>query len=207
VAPVTEGVREVFVVEWWVGEECADTLQPRGEDSLRGIRHALALDPNSGFLHRSLGEKLCEQLPCAALAADSVGRDAAVAAEAEAAYRKAAALSPDDASTIHGLGRFLIGSEMFAARAEGVMHLRSAHALDPTVVSSIPQAYLALEEPPFLCREWARPQLCDSMPVALVEKLVRMVCAAAALGVVGPLWLLLERQQKPAGGSRRRRSP
>jgi hypothetical protein len=58
VAPVTDGVREVFVVEWWVEEECADTLQPRGPDSGAGIRHALGLDPGSGCLHRLHGESI-----------------------------------------------------------------------------------------------------------------------------------------------------
>ena len=190
VAPVTDGVREVFVVEWWVGADCADTLKPRGSDTGAEIRHALKLDPGSGFLHRLQGEKLCEQLPC-----DDEG-GSTVAAEAETAYRKAAELTPEDPATIHNLGYFLLGSEMFAVRAEAVSLIRRSHVLDPTVIGPVPVALVALEEPPWLCRPDKWPVLCEKMPVVMVEKLVQMLRAGAAFGVVGPLWWWMESGKK-----------
>eukprot|EP01043_Picozoa_sp_COSAG02_P032791 COSAG02_NODE_2206_length_9517_cov_3.928860_13_plen_223_part_00 len=192
VAPVTVGVREVFVVEWWVGEECAETLQPRAPDTVADIQYALQLAPNSGFLHRTLGETLCEQLPCD----DEDGDSGTVTAAADAAYRKAALLTPDDATTIHNLGFFLLGADMHRDRAEGVSHIRRSHLLDPTVVGPIPPELLALEDPPILCREGLWPALCESMPVIMVEQLVRMVSAALALAVVGPAALWLENSNR-----------
>ena len=136
------------------------------------------------------GEKLCEQLPCD----DEGGSE--VAAEAEAAYRKAAELTPEDATAIHNLGFFLLGSEMFTVRAEGVSLIRSSHVLDPTVIAPVPAALLALEAPPWPCRQGKWPVLCEKMPVVMVEKLVRLMYAGAALAVVGPLWWWVESGKK-----------
>ena len=184
VAPVTDGVREVFVVEWWIGAECAVTLDPRGSDTRDMITHTLKLDPGSGFLHRLQGEELCEQLPCD----DECG--GTVAAEAEAAYRMAAQLTPEDPATIHSLGYFLLGSDMHGRRAEGVALIRNSHVLDPSVIAPVPVALLALEEPPWLCRQDMWPVLCERMPVVMVEKLERLLYAGAALAVIGPLYFV-----------------
>ena len=197
VAPVTVGVREVFVVEWWVGEECAETLQPRAPDTVADIQYALQLAPNSGFLHRTYGETLCEQLPCG----DDDADGGAVASAAEAAYRKAALLTPDDATTIHNLGFFLLGADMHSVRAEGVSHIRRSHLLDPMVVGPIPTELLALEDPPLLCKAGLWPALGESMPVVMVEQLARIVSAALALAVVGPaaMWFDNLNRRKPSG--------
>jgi hypothetical protein len=201
VAPVMAGVREVFVVEWWVGEECAETLQPRARDTVADIQHALQLAPNSGSLHRMHGETLCKQLPCG----DEDDDGGAVASVAESAYRKAAMLAPNDATTIYKLGFFLLGADMHSMRAEGVSHIRRSHLLDPTVVGPISAELLALADPPLLCRQRLWPALCESMPVIMVEQLGRMLCGALALAVVGPATLWFDNSLQSANNATHRR--
>ena len=183
VAPVTAGVREVFVVEWWVGEDCADTLDMRGDDTEYGLRYAISKDAASGFLHRTLAELLCEQLPC--------DGDAERAADAESEFRLAAALSPEDAATVHGLGYFLLGSRFLPQRAEGVGHLLSSHRLNPAQVAAIPAAVQALGTPPMICRINVFQALCDHVPVDMAEKLGKLALAAGCMMLMGAaLWCL-----------------
>ena len=37
VLPVIQGERDVFVVEWWLGEDCAVSNDPRAKDDLRTL--------------------------------------------------------------------------------------------------------------------------------------------------------------------------
>mmetsp|Transcript_89692 Transcript_89692/g.192230 ORF Transcript_89692/g.192230 Transcript_89692/m.192230 type:complete len:394 (+) Transcript_89692:138-1319(+) len=139
VVPVTRGSRDVFVVEWWLGEDCTTSFEPRGSDSVEGLRNALLKDPNFPNLHRLLGEALCLQLPCS---------DAESAAAAEAEYRKAVALAPRDAAIVHSLGYFLLGSSGYIGivrRAEGVRYFREAHELDDAIVGPVPEELDNLE--------------------------------------------------------------
>jgi len=169
VGSITRGLREVFVVEWWLDEDCAETLDARGPDSLASIRHALEIDPTSAHLHRWLGENRCEMLPCPSDAAK----------EAEAAYRKATKLAPQDAVAWHALGNFLVGSEGVLGlwqRAEGARCLRKAHELDPTVVGEPPEHLSQLD--------------------SILEKLWRMVLVISALAVLVPTLMFLEKKDK-----------
>jgi len=129
VTPILRGARLAFVVEWWQGQECAESLEARGPDTADGVLQALKFDPSSPNLHRYLGEQVCEQLPCATEAREMVAEDA---------YRQAVLLSPRDATSVHSLGNFLVGSDSRLKRAEGISKLREAHALDPSVAGPVP---------------------------------------------------------------------
>jgi hypothetical protein len=100
-------------------------------------------------------------------------------------------------------------AQMHAVRAEGVGLIRRSRLLDPAVIGPIPEALLALEQPPWLCSEgngW--PVLCETMPVVMVEKLEQMLWAGAALLVLGPAYWWTEqqnaRQQQRSTAERRR---
>jgi hypothetical protein len=100
-------------------------------------------------------------------------------------------------------------TQMHAVRAEGVGLIRRSRLLDPAVIGPIPEALLALEQPPWLCSEgngW--PVLCETMPVVMVEKLEQMLWAGAALLVLGPAYWWIEqqnaRQQQRSTAERRR---
>lgn len=166
VSPVTSGLREVFVVEWWLDADCSVTRQPRADDSVEGVRRALQLDDTSANLNRWLGELLCDQLPC---------RDD-IEAEAEAAFRRAQKLAAKEATATHALGNFLIGSEGVLQRAEGLRYLRHAHALDPTVARPPP------------------PELGDVD--VLLDKAWHLGCVVLFLALLMPLLMFLERRDK-----------
>mmetsp|Transcript_87568 Transcript_87568/g.194698 ORF Transcript_87568/g.194698 Transcript_87568/m.194698 type:complete len:393 (-) Transcript_87568:46-1224(-) len=124
VLPVTRGLRDVFVIEWWLDEDCTTSLLRRASDSLDGLRNALRVDPNSPNLHRWMGKALCEKLPCS---------DSESAATAEAEFRKAVELAPNDATSMRSLGRFLQGRMShvgISKRAEGMHYLSAASELD-----------------------------------------------------------------------------
>lgn len=135
VSPVIEGKRDIFIAEWWLGADCADSLEPRGRESLEEVQRALEIDPSSSVLHRYLGEALCLQQPC--------GRPE-TAARAEAEYRQALDLEPGDPVALHALGSFLVSGGGFGW-LEGVRMLREAHALNPHVVAAPNDDLVAME--------------------------------------------------------------
>lgn len=192
VFPVTRGLRDVFVVEWWLGEDCTTSLVSRGADSVEGLRNSLLKDPNSPNLHRLLGEALCLQLPCS---------DGETAAAAEAEYRKAVALAPQDPTAVHSLGHFLLGSSGYAGivrRAEGVRHLREAHELDDTVVGPVPEELGDLDRLVDKVRKFLLVGTCVIMLGVVVKYLERWESSMGAA-------TLAQKPQKPDIASKRER--
>mmetsp|Transcript_99458 Transcript_99458/g.197084 ORF Transcript_99458/g.197084 Transcript_99458/m.197084 type:complete len:385 (-) Transcript_99458:131-1285(-) len=138
VKSVLQGRRDIFVVEWWLGADCAETLDPRGgPESTSDLRHALSLDPTSGTLRRFLGESVCDIQPC--------GNDQDVV-EAETLFRKALATDPKNAVLLHALGRFLASSNSVFKKIEGARKLKEAHQLSPDIVGPVSENLALLED-------------------------------------------------------------
>jgi len=115
VSPLIVGERDILVVEWWNGEDVTASQLPRGSDTVEGLKHAITLDPTSSYLHRTLGRKLCQRLPC-----NSDGE----AQEAEVALRQALRLAPKKARMHIVLANFLGGIGAFR-------HFYNACSLEP----------------------------------------------------------------------------
>lgn len=167
VTPVTWGLRDVFVVEWWLGQDCTISLDPRSEDNIEDLRYALRLDPSSPNLHRYIGEHLCEQLPCSDSETETI---------AEASYRQAVALSPEDATTAYNLGNFLVGSPRIVTLIKGILWLRHAYLLDPYVVPPLPE-------------DWA-------IIAQIVENSTKLLAGLAVVALL--MWLLWKLEAEPA---------
>jgi hypothetical protein len=164
VAPVTRGMREVFVVEWWTEADCTlPGADPRADDSLSGVRHALQIDSENGPLHRSYGEQLCKQMhECAT---------EMVAEEAERAFRRAVELQPTHVLALFDLGFFLLTSDNFLVQREGKELCREAHHLDPNIVSELPPEVEALGQ----------------IPAEMMAKLYKMGLVSVLLLGAGPI--------------------
>merc|ERR1712224_1060960 len=82
VLPVSEGESGVFVMEFWPGDDCANSTSDdmRLKENIDTLRQGAHLDPDSWDLHYELGQALCKRLPC---------NSTLVAEEAESAYRRA----------------------------------------------------------------------------------------------------------------------
>jgi len=128
VQEVWSGLREVLVVEWWVGQDCASSHEPRAGDTADSLRYALSLAPASPNLHRWFGEAYCVRLPCVGYRDDE--DDAELA---ETAFRQAVSLAPNSANSLFALGTFLSGSDEEEPRKEALDLLRRAHDLQPSV--------------------------------------------------------------------------
>eukprot|EP00929_Paragymnodinium_shiwhaense_P070744 TRINITY_DN35869_c0_g1_i3.p1 TRINITY_DN35869_c0_g1~~TRINITY_DN35869_c0_g1_i3.p1 ORF type:complete len:225 (-),score=19.27 TRINITY_DN35869_c0_g1_i3:55-729(-) len=55
VLPLTRGWRDVFCAEWWLGEDCTETLQPRPVDTTGDWQRAIQLEPTAPQLLRGPG--------------------------------------------------------------------------------------------------------------------------------------------------------
>jgi len=104
VLPVTSGVREVLIVEWWSNADCSESHVQRDGDTRNGLKRAIMVDPTSSYLYSALGTLICKRLPC---------DDEADAQEAENVLRKAAKLSPRNPRRLRSLALFLGGYEGF----------------------------------------------------------------------------------------------
>jgi hypothetical protein len=194
VTPVTRGVREVFVAEWWSGADCAVTLQPRDDDSVEGLKLALGLSPDSAYLHRELGATLCIQLPC---------KSPDLANEAEALLRTAVDLAPRDATAALYLGRFLHPSPYWSTHTEAENQIRRSHALDPNVVGELPEWLQNPKHVPLVCQLF-NAAVCDKVPIELVGKFVAVLNVFVVLVIASPviLWAMFQED-----GSSNRRVP
>jgi hypothetical protein len=123
VLPVIQGERDVFVVEWWLGEDCAVSNDPRAKDDLRTLEHAARLEPTDARLQRWLGKAHCLRLPCAS--EDS-------AESAENAFRAALEMEPTESYNSHAYGIYLTGSENSTKRDAGMQLLLDAYSLNPS---------------------------------------------------------------------------
>lgn len=116
VTPVTDGLRKVFIVEFWSGPDVTSSMKPNAANSPESLEPAIKNDPKSGILHMMRGVALCGRLPC---------ENTSLAAEAEASFRLAAELEPESYKAWLSLGIFLGGSTDLR-RLEALLALWSA---------------------------------------------------------------------------------
>eukprot|EP00931_Biecheleriopsis_adriatica_P005161 TRINITY_DN106702_c0_g1_i1.p1 TRINITY_DN106702_c0_g1~~TRINITY_DN106702_c0_g1_i1.p1 ORF type:complete len:341 (+),score=63.68 TRINITY_DN106702_c0_g1_i1:66-1088(+) len=116
VTPVTDGIRKVFIVEFWSGADVAFSMQPNAANSPESLEAAIKSDPTSGMLQMMRGVALCGRLPC---------QTPLLAAEAEVSFRLAVQLEPESYKSWLSLGIFLGGASDLR-RLEALVALWSA---------------------------------------------------------------------------------
>lgn len=190
-SPIVSGHREVMVVEWWIGEDCADSGVDRGADTVEGIKHAIKLDPTSSWLYLKLGNIICKRAPC---------ETEAEAREAESAFRNAVSLAPRNAQRLRSLARFLGGFEEFDIFKKACLLDRpqSQWASAQCNMAALSNSFvrMALSSTPSGEQEEGEMQeeVDEATAYALFPYQVAQI--AGGLAVAGGLWMVLQKLEK-----------
>jgi len=134
VTQVLSGQRTVFVIEWWLGEDCIVSEDPRGGDDRKTLQHTLEVEAKTmcggsgshsclSTHNRRLGKAICTRVPC---------NNEDDAAAAENAYRTAIKIEPINALNLEAYGTFLASSRNASARDHGIQLLEEAVSLNPS---------------------------------------------------------------------------